>query len=72
MGKEVFLLDKSRYWLPNFLLDADLTEKEKENLVADEDVIKIDANGYDSAEDAIMNEMPSVDIDDYYVFAFGF
>ena len=72
MDKKVFLLDKSRYWLPNFLLDANLTEKEKENLVADEDVIKIDANGYDSAEDAIMNEMPFADIDDYYVFAFGF
>jgi len=75
MDKKVYLLDKSYYWVPPTI---NLTEKDVENLIADVDyndnkaIVKIDANGYDSAKDAIMNEMPSVDLADYYMFAFGF
>ena len=77
MDKKVFLLDKDYYWVPKHLLD-NLTEKVLEEWVAEDDyndnntIIKIDANGYDSAEDAVINEMPSVDLADYYMFAFGF
>lgn len=75
MDKKVFLLDKSYY--PQTMVD-NLTEKDLEKWVAEEDydddytIVKIEANGYDSAEEAIINEMPFADMDDYYVFAFGF
>ena len=55
-----------------------LTEKDLEEWIAEEDynedytIVKIDANGYDSAEEAVITEMPFADIDDYYVVAFGF
>ena len=35
-------------------------------------IVKIDANSYASAEEAIEAEMPFEDLDDYYVFSFGF
>lgn len=75
MDKKVFLLDKERYTEE---MVANLTEKDLEKWVAEEDynddytIVKIDANGYDSAEEAFVNEMPFADIDDYYVCAFGF
>jgi hypothetical protein len=75
MDKKVFLLDKERYTEE---MVANLTEKDLEKWVAEEDynddytIVKIDANGYDSAKEAFVNEMPFADIDDYYVFAFGF
>lgn len=75
MDKKVFLLDK--FYYSETIID-DLTEEDLEKWVAAEDyddehtIIKIDANGYDSAEEAFINEMPFEDIDDFYVFAFGF
>lgn len=75
MDKKVFLLSKSYY---SETMVSNLTEKDLEEWIAEEDynddytIVKIDANGYDSAEDAIIDEMPFVDIDDYYMFAFGF
>lgn len=75
MDKKVFLLDKSYY--PQTMVD-NLTEKDLEKWVAEEDydddytIVKIEANGYDSAEEAIINEMPFADMDDYYMVAFGF
>lgn len=75
MDKKVYLLDKERYTAE---MVSNLTEKDLEEWLAEEDyndnytIVKIDANGYDSAEEAFVNEMPFADIDDYYVFAFGF
>lgn len=75
MDKKVFLLDKERY-TPEMV--SNLTEKDLEEWVAEEGyndnytIVKIDANGYDSAEEAFVNEMPFADMDDYYMFAFGF
>ena len=75
MDKKIFLIDKTSYRRE---LVENLTEKDLEQWLAEEDyddnytIIKIDANGYDSVEDAFINEMPFADMDDYYVFAFGF
>ena len=75
MDKKIFLIDKSSYRRE---LVENLTEKDLEEWVAEEDynddytIVKIDANGYDSVEEAFINEMPFADIDDYYVFVFGF
>jgi hypothetical protein len=75
MDKKIYLLDKSYY---SETMVSNLTEKDLEEWVAEEDynndytIVKIDANGYDSAEEAFANEMPFADIDDYYMVAFGF
>ena len=75
MDKKVFLLDKSYF---SKTMVSNFTEKELEKWVAEEEyigdntIVKIDANGYDSAEDAFINEMPFADIEDYYVITFGF
>ena len=75
MDKKVFLLDKERY---SENTAESLSEKELEEWVAEEDynenytIIKIDANGYDDVESAIVNELPFNDIDDYYIRSFGF
>ena len=75
MDKKLFLLDKSYY---SETMVGNLTEKDLEEWVAEEDynsdntIVKIDANGYDSAEEAFINEMPFADIEDYYVVTFGF
>ena len=75
MDKKVFVLDKSYY--AETMVD-NLTEKDLEKWVAEEDynddytIVKIEANGYDTAEEAIINEMPFADMDDYYMVAFGF
>ena len=73
--KKVFLLDKQHYRKEQV---ESLTEKDLEEWVAEEDyddnytIVKIDANSYTSAEKAIEAEMPFADLDDYYVFSFGF
>lgn len=75
MDKKIYLLDKSYY---SETMVSNLTEKYLEEWVAEEDyddnytIVKIDANGYDSVEEAFVNEMPFADINDYYMFAFGF
>ena len=75
MDKKIFLLDKSYY--PQTMVD-NLTEKDLEKWVAEEDydddytIVKIEANGYDSIDDALNGEIMWCDLDDYYVFAFGF
>ena len=58
MDKKVFLLDKEHYTEE---MVANLTEKDLEKWVAEEDynddytIVKIDANGYDSAKEAFVN-----------------
>lgn len=75
MDKKVFLLDKEYYTKQQV---ESLTEKDLEKLVADEEyaqndtIIKIDANPYSTADEAIKTEMPCVNADDYYVRSFGF
>ena len=75
MDKKVFLLDKEHYTSQQV---ESLTEKDLEEWVADEDygqnytIIKIDANSYSTADEAIKEEMPCVNADDYYVRSFGF
>ena len=73
--KKVFLLDRQHYRKE---LVENLTEKDLEEWVAEEDynenytIIKIDGNGYDTPQDAIEGELFSYDMDDYYIFSFGF
>lgn len=73
--KKVFLLDKKCYRKE---MVENLTEKDLEEWVAEEDyednytIIKIDANSYESVDEAIESEMMLFDEDDYYVFSFGF
>ena len=74
--KKVFLLDKQHYRKEQV---ENLTEKDLEEWVAEEDyednytIMKIDANDYDTPEDAIEGEgCGLVDEEDYYVFSFGF
>ena len=75
MDKKVFLLDKEHYTSQQV---ENLTEKDLEELVADEDytqnytIIKIDANSYSTADEAIEEEMLCVNDDDYYIRSFGF
>jgi hypothetical protein len=75
MDKKVFLLDKQHYRKE---MVENITEKYLEEWVAQEDyeenysIIKIDANPYDSVEEAIEDVVPFFDEDDYYVFSFGF
>lgn len=74
MDKKVFLLDKDYY--SRSMVD-NLTEKDLEEWVAEESytedftIIKIDANDYDSVDEAIEGEGILFD-ECYYVFAFGF
>lgn len=74
--KKVFLLDKQHYRKEQV---ENLTEKDLEEWIAEEDyennytIIKIDANGYSTPELAIDGEGGGFyDIEDYYVFSFGF
>ena len=75
MDKKVFLLDKEHYTSQQV---ESLTEKDLEEWVADEDyaqnytIIKIDANSYSTADEAIKEETPCVNADDYYIRSFGF
>lgn len=74
MDKKVFLLDKEHYTRQV----EHLTEKDLEEWVAEEDyaqnytIIKIEANSYSTADEAIKEEMPCVNADDYYIRSFGF
>ena len=74
MDKKVFLLDKTNYSQEQI---ENLSEKDLEEWVAEDDyeddysIIKIDANGYDTADDAIKREgilFP----EEYYIISFGF
>lgn len=75
MDKKIFLLDKASY---NESMVRNLTEKDLEEWVAEEDynedytILKIDANAYETAEEAIKNEFPCCNLNEYYVFTFGF
>lgn len=75
MDKKIFLLDKSYY---SKTMVSNLSEKDLEEWIAEEDyngdytIIKIEANGYDSVDDALNGELMWCDLDDYYVFTFGF
>ena len=77
MDKKIFLIDKSCYRKE---LVENLSEKDLEEWVADNDyegdnsILKIDANAYDSVDKAIDEEGFSsfMDLNDYYVFSFGF
>ena len=74
--KKVFLLDKQYYRKEQV---ENLTEKDLEEWVAEEDyeenytMVKLDANGYNTPEEAIVGELGEMcDEDDYFVFSFGF
>ena len=75
MDKKVFLLDKDHYTKE---MVENLTEKDLEEWVAEEDyeenysILKIDANDYNSVEDAINKEGWDYLKDDCYVVSFGF
>lgn len=76
MDKKVFLIDKESYGEE---LVSKLTEKDLEEWVAESDyeddssVLKVDANGYDTVEEAVREELGEwIDLEDYYVFTFGF
>lgn len=76
MDKKVFLLDKQHYRKERV---ENLTEKDLEEWVAENDyegdntILKIDANGYSNVEEAIEGEgLSFLDLDDYYMFEFGF
>ena len=75
MDKKVFLLDKEYYTKEQV---ENLTEKDLEEWVAEEDynenytIIKIDANSYGSANEAINAEMPLSNLNEYFIFSFGF
>jgi hypothetical protein len=73
--KKIFLLDRQHY--RREMIEG-LTEKDLEEWVAEEDyddnytIMKIDCNDYETVDEALDNELMFSDIDDYYVFAFGF
>lgn len=72
--KKIFLLDKETYTEKQA---NSLTEKDLEKWVAEEDyendytIMKIDANGYKSVEDALLGE-GWLSPEDYYIRSFGF
>lgn len=74
MDKKIFLLDRQHY---RSELVENLTEKDLEEWVAEEDyddnytIIKIDANGYNSVEEALEEEGVLFP-EDYYIFSFNF
>lgn len=73
MDKKVFLIDKEMYNEIEVML---FTEYDLECIVSNDNnysdsyIIKLDANKYDTPEDAIDGE--GFDPDSYYVLAFGF
>lgn len=75
--KKIFLISRRDY-RKEFV--NNLTENDLEELVAEGDyennytILKIDANGYNSVEEALNTEVvdESFDPDDYYIFQFGF
>lgn len=76
MDKKVFLLDKDYYRKEQV---ENLTEKDLEEWVAEEDyndnhtILKIDANGYSTPQEAIEEEGGGLyNEEDYYIISFGF
>ena len=75
MDKKIFLLDKNVY---DDKFVNSLTEQKLEEIVASDDyevndaILKIDATGYGSAEQAIKEEMPFIDLNEYHVIMFDF
>ena len=75
MDKKIFLFDKEVYAAS---VVKQLTEKDCEEWVAENDyegdnfILKIDANGYDSIQDALDTEVGFLDQNDYYMKVFGF
>lgn len=76
MDKKVFLLDKDHYTSE---MVENLTEKDLEEWVAEEGyeenytILKIDANGYETPQEAINGEgLDYIDTNDYFIFSFGF
>lgn len=71
--KKIFLLDKEVYTEKQV---NSLTEKDLEKWIAEEDyeddytILKIDANGYKSVEDALLGE-GWLSTEDYYIRSFG-
>ena len=73
MDKKVFLIDKEMYnesEVMRFTEDALEDIVSNDNDYSDSYIIKLDANKYDTPEDAIDGE--GFDSDSYYVLAFGF
>ena len=74
MDKKIFLLDRQHY---RSEVVENLTEKDLEEWVAEEDyddnytIMKIDANDYNSVEEALEKEGVLFP-EDYYIFSFGF
>lgn len=73
MDKKVFLIDKEVYnesEVRRFTEDALDHLVSNDNDYSDSHIIKVDANKYDTPEEAIEGE--DFDTDSYYVLAFGF
>lgn len=74
VDKKIFLLDRQHY---RSEVVENLTEKDLEEWVAEEDyddnytIMKIDANGYNSVDEALFEE-GCLFPEDYYIFSFGF
>jgi len=77
MDKKIFLLDRDAYY-ESQIKSLNLTENDLEEWVMENDfnddnsIIKVDANGYDTADDALHGELPFIDKDDYIIFTFNF
>lgn len=77
MDKKIFLLDRDVYD-ESQIKSLNLAEKDLEKWVMENDynddnsIIKVDANGYDTADDALHGELPFINTDDYIIFTFNF
>ena len=77
MDKKIFLLDRDVYDEKQ-IKSLNLAEKDLEEWVMENDynddnsIIKVDANGYDTADDALRGELPFINTDDYIIFTFNF
>jgi hypothetical protein len=77
MDKKIFLLDRDVY-NESQIKSLNLTENDLEKWVMENDynddnsIIKVDANGYDTADDALEGELPFINTDDYIIFTFNF
>ena len=76
MDKKLFLIDKGMY---SRELVENLTERELEQWASeaeyenDNSIIKIDGNGFDTIRETFDSVFGwETDIEDYYVFAFGY
>lgn len=77
MDKKIFLLDRDVYD-ESHIKSLNLTEKDLEEWAMedgyndDDSIIKVDANGYDTADDALHGELPFINTDDYIILTFNF